>query len=96
MYAHVATCEIGLGINENQQQQFLVNQSESGIVVQSAMDLSNSNASIILTDIQGKQLLKESFLEKSVQIDLKEISNGVYFIRIVSEAQIIFTQKIQF
>ena len=96
LYAHVSTCDnTSLGINEEEQQPFQVNQSESGISIQSDMDLSNSNASVILTDIQGKQLVKKTFLENSEQIHLNELSKGIYFIQVTSGNQILFSQKIQ-
>lgn len=95
LYAHVATCDPSLGLHE-EEKPFFVNQFESTITIQSNMDLNNFNASIILTDLQGKKLLQKSFSENTEKIDLKEISQGIYFIQVAAETRVLFSQKIQF
>lgn len=94
LYAHTSTCSTSLGIDEAEKL-FAVTQYETTLSIQSTMDFSNSKASLVLTDIQGKQLVKTAFSENSKTVDLNGISKGIYFIQIESENQILFSQKVQ-
>ncbi|AEA45271.1 redoxin family protein [Fluviicola taffensis] len=94
LYAHAATCA-PLGL-QNLEETFSVSQHEATITIQSSMNFDANQTTIILTDIQGKQLLRKSFSGNIETLDLKDINHGIYFIQIVGERQIVFSKKIQF
>jgi len=54
---------------------------------------SNEMGSIFFFDLLGKKVIEENFSSNSIQIDLSELRNGIYLVKIETEDQII-TKKI--
>ncbi|MDD2385565.1 MAG: T9SS type A sorting domain-containing protein, partial [Bacteroidales bacterium] len=54
----------------------------------------NTVYSIILTDITGKVLIKKDHASENNILDLSQISGGIYFISVMSDNKIIFTNMI--
>lgn len=95
LYAHAGTCESTLGVQENKQQNFSVDQGQSEITVHSPIDLTDSNAVIVLSDLQGKRISNKSFTGKTGSIDFDHVKQSVYFIQVIQRERILFSQKIQ-
>ncbi|WP_341900997.1 redoxin family protein [Fluviicola taffensis] len=95
LYAHIQTCENSLGIQESDKT-FTVYQNDAQITVHSSVDFSDSNATIVLSDIQGKQILQKPFTGKTETFDSGSLNHGIYFLQIHQQAAILYSQKIQF
>ncbi|TSJ47553.1 redoxin family protein [Fluviicola chungangensis] len=94
LYAHIQTCENALGIQDSNKT-FTVNQHYTQITIQSSVDFSDSNTTVVLTDIQGKQILRKSFSGKMETFTTESLNHGIYFLQIHQQATILYSQKIQ-
>jgi cytochrome oxidase Cu insertion factor (SCO1/SenC/PrrC family) len=94
LYAHIETCSNSLGLSESEEN-FLVTQNESKITVHSTTDFSDSNASIVLTDIQGKKIFQQAFSGVQDTVDCESLNHGIYFLQIAQQSGILFSTKIQ-
>ncbi|WP_430402598.1 T9SS type A sorting domain-containing protein [Fluviicola sp.] len=95
LYAHVSTCSNSLGFSESEEV-FSVKQNESKITIHSTTDFSDSNASIVLTDIQGKKIFQQSFSGTQDTFDFDSFNQGIYFLQVVQQSSILFSKKVQF
>lgn len=93
LYAHTETCQT-LGINENKPQ-FSVEQNQAQITIHSPLDLTDSNATMVIADLQGKRIKSESFTGKTGMFDIVNIKPGIYFVQLVQQERILYSQKIQ-
>ena len=94
LYNHISTCGFELGIDESSAH-FSVNQGANEITIHSPIDLTDSNATIAITDIQGKKTASQPFVGKQGTISSENIKQGVYFVQILQDRRILFSQKIQ-
>lgn len=95
LYAHTTTCSSNLGLDESKKP-FFISQNQKKLTIHSLTDFSSSQAEIMLTDIQGKQLTQKSITEPLETLNLENFDQGIYFIRIVGKTGILYSQKIQF
>ncbi|MNU99962.1 thiol-disulfide oxidoreductase [compost metagenome] len=95
LYAHISTCDQSLGLDEADKT-FFISQDEKAITVHAMTDFLSPQTEIILFDIQGKQITKKNLTKAIETIDLKDLSQGIYVVQIVSTTSILYSQKIQF
>lgn len=94
LYAHTNSCNTTLGIDESEPT-FSVSQNTNAITILSPADLTGKNANLVISDIQGKKIESQNFSGNSGTIGVEKLVKGIYFIQIVQQEQILFSQKIQ-
>lgn len=82
------------GIGENELSCLTVFPNPTTGIVRCTVNSDLTNARLQVLDVYGKLLMEQPVTEATTYLDLSNRASGVYFLRVVSDNQVVTTQKI--
>ena len=88
------TASNGSGIAENESGFLTVSPNPTTDVVRCSLNNLTSNTRLQVLDVYGKLLMEQPVTEATTELDFSDKAAGIYFLRVITDNQVVTTQKV--
>lgn len=88
------TTTSGNGINENSTSYLSISPNPTTGLVRCTLNSHSANTRMQVLDIYGKLLIEQTIDGSTATLDLSDKASGIYFLRVISDNQVVTTKKI--